>query len=150
MRSATFTSLVFAFWLISNLVSCQNSSSITNETFEGEVEHSYFLLNSAFGILQNKLAAQALDLPVGTCNDQTPCVNGACCSKVGHYYLMGRYQTLTWNRSPDYAATLPQSAEPETARLTAMRKQSVVSMASLTSGSVRLESVARNSGTCDL
>lgn len=22
------------------------------------------------------------DLPVGTCNDQTPCVNGACCSSV--------------------------------------------------------------------
>ena len=21
-------------------------------------------------------------LPTGTCNDQTPCVNGACCSKV--------------------------------------------------------------------
>ncbi|CAN9115600.1 unnamed protein product [Alternaria alternata] len=82
MRFATFTSLTFVLWLTSNFVSCQNSSSITNETFEGEVEQSYFLLNSAFGILQNNLAAQALDLPVGTCNDQTPCVNGACCSSI--------------------------------------------------------------------
>ncbi|KAI4693518.1 uncharacterized protein J4E88_001891 [Alternaria novae-zelandiae] len=64
------------------LVSGQNGSAFQNETFDGEVEQSYFLVNSAFGILRNDIPAQALDLPTGTCNDQTPCVNGACCSSV--------------------------------------------------------------------
>lgn len=28
-------------------------------------------------------------LPVGTCDADTPCVNGACCSKVRYSYLNG-------------------------------------------------------------
>ena len=65
------------------VANAQNASSLAaNKTFEGEVEQTYFIQNSAFGILSNELPAQTLDLPVGTCNDQTPCVNGACCSIV--------------------------------------------------------------------
>jgi hypothetical protein len=41
-----------------------------------------FLLNSAFAVLGVDAPAQLLELPVGTCNAQTPCVNGACCSGV--------------------------------------------------------------------
>ncbi|KAH7317111.1 family 18 glycosyl hydrolase [Stachybotrys elegans] len=43
---------------------------------------SYFNRNSPYGILQNYLSAETLELPVGTCNEHTPCVNGACCSKI--------------------------------------------------------------------
>ncbi|KAF5523516.1 Chitotriosidase-1 [Colletotrichum aenigma] len=47
------------------------------------VAESYFALNSAYGLLQNTVAAEDLELPVGTCNANTPCVNGACCSGNG-------------------------------------------------------------------
>ena len=86
MRSALLQGLVLGLWLKISLVSGQNGSAIQNETFDGEVEQSYFLVNSAFGILRNDIPAQALDLPTGTCNDKTPCVNGACCSSVSSWY----------------------------------------------------------------
>ena len=39
--------------------------------------------NSAFGLRQSNIASQGdWELPVGTCNADTPCVNGACCSGV--------------------------------------------------------------------
>ncbi|KAH0437120.1 glycosyl hydrolase family 18 [Colletotrichum camelliae] len=41
-----------------------------------------FLLNSAFSILGTDAPAELLELPVGTCNAETPCVNGACCSGI--------------------------------------------------------------------
>lgn len=41
-----------------------------------------FRLNSAFAILSVDAQAELLELPVGTCNAGTPCVNGACCSGV--------------------------------------------------------------------
>lgn len=62
------SALLGLFHLISPLSAAENSS--------------YFNLNSAFGLLGSDLPAQLLDLPVGTCNAETPCVNGACCSGV--------------------------------------------------------------------
>jgi hypothetical protein len=82
MRPAFLLGLLAAVEPHLSLVSAQNSSSASNETFSGEVDQNYFLINSAFGILQSELPAEALELPTGTCNDETPCVNGACCSKV--------------------------------------------------------------------
>ncbi|KAF2222118.1 hypothetical protein BDZ85DRAFT_239225 [Elsinoe ampelina] len=43
---------------------------------------SFFNVNSAFALLSTDLAAETLDLPIGTCNARTPCPNGACCSGV--------------------------------------------------------------------
>lgn len=79
LTSVLYATLVLG---LTGCVRCQNSSSSSNETFDGQVDQSYFLLNSAFGILGTDTPAQALELPVGTCNEQTPCVNGACCSIV--------------------------------------------------------------------
>ena len=41
-----------------------------------------FRLNSAFSVLGVDASAELLELPVGECNAQTPCPNGACCSGV--------------------------------------------------------------------
>ncbi|KAK1655797.1 hypothetical protein BDP81DRAFT_388694 [Colletotrichum phormii] len=41
-----------------------------------------FRLNSAFSILGVDAPAELLELPVGTCDAETPCVNGACCSGI--------------------------------------------------------------------
>ena len=43
---------------------------------------SYLNLNSGYGLLRTNIAAEALDLPIGTCNAATPCPNGACCAGV--------------------------------------------------------------------
>jgi hypothetical protein len=66
MRPTYLLGLVAAVTPHLSLVSAQNSSSASNETFSGEVDLNYFLINSAFGILQSDLPAQTLDLPVGT------------------------------------------------------------------------------------
>ena len=81
-----FTSLIFTTLAIgwAGGVLAQNAST-SNGTFGEEVDQNYFLLNSPFGILTNRLAAETLDLPTGTCNSETPCVNGACCSIVSDY-----------------------------------------------------------------
>lgn len=43
---------------------------------------SFFNLNSGFALLGTDKPAETLELPVGTCNAETPCVNGACCAGV--------------------------------------------------------------------
>lgn len=47
------------------------------------------------------------DLPIGTCNENTPCSNKACCSKKGYGLLSSRRlkRSLT-NPLVDYVATL--------------------------------------------
>jgi hypothetical protein len=78
-----FTSLIATTLAIgwTGSILAQNAS-FSNGTSKDEVDQNYFLLNSPYGILKNKLAAQVLELPTGTCNSETPCVNGACCSIV--------------------------------------------------------------------
>ncbi|XMA16066.1 hypothetical protein WAI453_008857 [Rhynchosporium graminicola] len=46
------------------------------------VAENFLALNSVYGLLGNTISAAAVDLPVGTCNADTPCINGACCSKT--------------------------------------------------------------------
>jgi hypothetical protein len=57
------------------------SEAIERVKADASVEAN-FRLNSAFSILGVDASAELLELPVGTCNAQTPCVNGACCSGV--------------------------------------------------------------------
>ncbi|KAI0546598.1 hypothetical protein F4679DRAFT_409115 [Xylaria curta] len=81
MRYSLLTnSLFLAGWLFGDYGSCQNST-LSNDTSVDQVSPSYFNLNSAFSLLRTDLPAEALDLPIGTCNDETPCPNGACCGK---------------------------------------------------------------------
>lgn len=89
-----FTSLIFTSLAIgwTGGVLAQNAS-FSNGTSNDEVDQNYFLLNSPFGILKNELAAQVLDLPTGTCNAETPCVNGACCSIVCDYFMNSMNKT---------------------------------------------------------
>jgi len=66
------------------------SQSVGKDAFvlaeDGEViaaegdNQTFFRLNSAYALLGTDSPAQLLDLPIGTCNAQTPCPNGACCS----------------------------------------------------------------------
>jgi hypothetical protein len=81
-----FTSIIFTSLAVgwTGSILAQNAS-FSNGTSNEEVDQNYFLLNSPYGILRNKLAAQVLELPTGTCNSETPCVNGACCSIVSDY-----------------------------------------------------------------
>jgi hypothetical protein len=81
-----FTSIIFTSLAVgwTGTILAQNAS-FSNGTSNEEVDQNYFLLNSPYGILRNKLAAQVLELPTGTCNSETPCVNGACCSIVSSH-----------------------------------------------------------------
>ncbi|KAI0206817.1 hypothetical protein F4808DRAFT_466759 [Astrocystis sublimbata] len=78
--SLSANSLLLAVWLFARDATCQNST-LANATAVEQVSPSYFNLNSAFALLRTDIPAEALDLPIGTCNDETPCPNGACCGK---------------------------------------------------------------------
>lgn len=84
MKATSFIFTTLTLGLVGTVLA-QNASTSSNGTSGEEVDQNYFLLNSPFGILRNELAAQALVLPTGTCNSETPCVNGACCSIVRNY-----------------------------------------------------------------
>ncbi|KAJ8124820.1 hypothetical protein O1611_g8820 [Lasiodiplodia mahajangana] len=81
MRYSLLASLFLAGWLFGDHGACQNIT-FSNDTSVDEVSPSYFNLNSAFSLLRTDLPAQALDLPIGTCNPETPCPNGACCGTI--------------------------------------------------------------------
>lgn len=68
-------------------------------------------------------------LPEGTCNEQIPCANGACCSKVSRTCDAIKLDSLLiFHRLLNCAATLQRSAVL-TASPTAMPKQNAASTA---------------------
>lgn len=120
-----------------------------------------FLLNSAFSILGTDAPAELLELPVGTCNAETPCVNGACCSGVSRSlsplpfsYSMESDKTVFPGCSnfliPRFLASVGihhQNAVSATARRTVTPKPNAASMVFRENKPVRWESAAPSLGT---
>lgn len=92
----------------------------------------------------------ARGLPTGTCNDQTPCVNGACCSKVGRSYgsctIWGYLLIDVLVRSPAFVATPQVNVVQETVHRIVMLKHNAANTVLQGSSIVLSMSVAHSLG----
>lgn len=117
---------------------------------------------SSFGI-QHKHHGQSIharsllqgrDLPIGTCNSATPCVNSACCGTVriiSYLSSVHSYNSNKTNADKDYrtvsADTLPLNAVRETVLRIVMLRQSAESTGLLGRKVVLSMCAVRNLGT---